>query len=453
MERSRARCLLELITDRNLDFAADAPPDLLRRQAEIENQLAAHYEQLSAFSDTEEDAPQIEPLRRTLRSLERERQELEAKIREVSPRYASLQYPQPLALQAAQEALDAGTLLLSYFVGENQTFLFAITATEKHASTLPVGRAALEEKISAFVETISNQPKLRYDPKEVIAKGRELYADLIQPAQKQIQNAERLLLCPDGPLHTLPFHALVTNTRGQPGYLGLQKPLHSILSATLYAQIRSEPRPAAGRRLVAFGDPLNASWPPLPHTRREIGYLAQLYGDTAEVRLGAQVTKAAVLQESAGADILHFACHGQFDPKIPLSSALVLSPSEASGERALPEDKGLLQAWEIFQKLRLRAGLVTLSACWTGLGQDTQGEGLIGLVRAFQYAGAKSLLVSLWRAPDESSAYFMQAFYGCLQAGASKDESAQQALRTIQANPLWREPWHWAAFVLIGDRN
>ena len=120
----------------------------------------------------------------------------------------------------------------------------------------------------------------------------------------------------------------------------------------------------------------------------------------------------------------------------------------APEQRAEGQDNGLLQAWEIFESVRLDADLVTLSACGTALGREMGGEGLVGLTRAFQYAGARSVLASLWSVSDVSTARFMQSFYGHLRNGKTKDE----ALRAAQMESLQdSHPFHWAAFQLTGD--
>ncbi|RPH55744.1 CHAT domain-containing protein, partial [bacterium] len=111
-----------------------------------------------------------------------------------------------------------------------------------------------------------------------------------------------------------------------------------------------------------------------------------------------------------------------------------------------------LQAWEIFERVRLDADLVTLSSCETGLGRDAAGEGLIGLTRAFQYAGARSILASLWSVSDRSTAELMQRFYALLRAGHPKDLALQAAQREmVRAGGASSHPYHWAAFELIGD--
>ncbi len=115
------------------------------------------------------------------------------------------------------------------------------------------------------------------------------------------------------------------------------------------------------------------------------------------------------------------------------------------------EDNGLLQAWEIFEQVRIDAELVTLSACDTGLGKVLGGEGLLGLTRAFQYAGARSVFASLWSVSDESTGELMQRFYGYLKAGQSKAEALRSAQLDLLRGSRFTHPFHWAGFQLVGD--
>jgi CHAT domain-containing protein len=116
-------------------------------------------------------------------------------------------------------------------------------------------------------------------------------------------------------------------------------------------------------------------------------------------------------------------------------------------------DNGLLQAWEIFENVRLSAHLVTLSACDTALGKEMGGEGLLGLTRAFQFAGARSVLASLWSVADESTATLMKRFYTYLRQGKTKDEALRAAQLDLirSAEVELSHPYHWAGFALYGD--
>jgi CHAT domain-containing protein len=161
--------------------------------------------------------------------------------------------------------------------------------------------------------------------------------------------------------------------------------------------------------------------------------------------------------KAIGKDVhyIHFATHGFLDERFPLNSALALTMPERPG---VGQDNGLLQAWEIFERLRINADLVVLSACETALGKEMGGEGLVGLTRAFQYAGARSIVASLWNVADETTPELMKRFYTYLKAGRTKDEALRAAqidlihgLGDAAANLDASHPFHWAAFQLIGD--
>jgi len=210
---------------------------------------------------------------------------------------------------------------------------------------------------------------------------------------------------------------------------------------------------------------------PLPATREEVLAISNLFGDAATVWLGPEATEARAKSAGTGPSLIHFAAHGILDPQVPLDSAIALSIPES------PEfggDNGLLQVWEIFESLRIQADLVTLSGCETALGQELAGEGMVGLTRAFQYAGARSVLASLWSVADRSTAELMKSFYGYLRDGQPKDQALRSAqMDMIQARstdeehtPVTRgvkvlakesgetsyaSPFYWAAFQLFGD--
>jgi CHAT domain-containing protein len=291
-----------------------------------------------------------------------------------------------------------------------------------------------------------------------------------------LEDAERILVSPDGPLHLLPFSALVRKLPPRPEYFVEWKPLHNVISATVYRELlEARGRAPAGGTVAVFGDPGTAlpenviagrdagrsetlregsyyDLAPLPKSREEVDAIASLYGSDARPFLGERVTESQILAVSRSARILHFAGHGVLDESSPLNSSLVLSP----GDRSAPgRDNGLLQAWEIFERVQLDADLVTLSACQTALGRDSGGEGLLSLARAFQFAGARSVLASLWSVSDGSTTELMKRFYSEMKAGKSKAESLRTAqLDLIQGGahgPTPATPFHWAAFELFGD--
>ncbi len=181
--------------------------------------------------------------------------------------------------------------------------------------------------------------------------------------------------------------------------------------------------------------------------------IGRLWGDGARVFLAEAATEERLKAEAGGVSVLHVAAHGCLDERFPLNSGLALSapdPPAAGG------DNGLLQAWEIFEGLRLAADLVVLSACDSALGRELAGEGLLGLTRAFHYAGARSVVASLWQVPDQATAELMVRFHRHLRAGADRAEAlraAQAELSAGAAGPAARPPYYWAGFQLFGDRR
>jgi CHAT domain-containing protein len=148
-----------------------------------------------------------------------------------------------------------------------------------------------------------------------------------------------------------------------------------------------------------------------------------------------------------GYAIVHFATHGILNSKRPENSGLLLSTVSPDGRAR----DGFLRLSDVYQ-LHIPVNLVVLSACRTGLGKDVRGEGLIGLTRGFMYAGASSVVASLWKVDDEATAELMKLFYtNMLQAGMKPTEALRAAQNTIRQNPNWNSPYYWAAFTLQGD--
>lgn len=186
----------------------------------------------------------------------------------------------------------------------------------------------------------------------------------------------------------------------------------------------------------------------LPGTREEATQIARLYQTSA--LLGEDATEAEVRKRISQADIIHLATHGVLRRDVPTASGLLLTAPLV--DPAPSNNDGAFQAWEMFG-LKLKAELVILSACETGKGSSRRAEGLIGLARALQCAGCRSILASQWSVSDASTATLMIALHQNLLKGVSKDVALQQAMQTVAADVEGRttHPFYWAAFVLTGD--
>ncbi|MEG4353677.1 CHAT domain-containing protein [Microcoleus sp. LAD1_D3] len=261
-----------------------------------------------------------------------------------------------------------------------------------------------------------------------------------------------VIFIPQGSLFQVPFPAL----QDPNGTYLIQKhtirtaPSIQVLDLTRQQLQKLVQKPANNGRALVLGNPtmpsvsLSVGEPkqqlsPLPGAEAEARAIAPLLNTQAI--LGAQGTKAAIVQKMPQASIIHLATHGLLDNLNGLSSAIALAPSG--------RDDGLLTAAEIFD-MKLQANLVVLSACNTGEGRIT-GDGVIGLSRALISAGVPSVIVSLWAVPDAPTAELMQAFYQNLQQNPNKAQALRQAMLTTMKNPNHSNPRDWAAFTLIGE--
>jgi CHAT domain-containing protein/Tfp pilus assembly protein PilF len=476
LERGRARIFLQQLEERDLVFSRDLAPEVDSRRRRLDRRYEAKETEISRF-DLARDTAAAGRALGELRALGREREELQRQIRQVASPLTTLQSESSAETSPQLAAPDPGTVLLSYSVGDESTLLFTLSAAGAArpalaAFRLPLGSRALAEKVARFRTLVEDSGSA---PEPIQALGAELYRLLLGPADRSVRRAERIVIVGDGPLLSLPFAAIFRTGRGGRGvkggqYLAEWKPLHTVLSAAVYARLRGS-RPAApvaaSGTLTAFGDPVypggaGAEGPgmrfavrsglaltPLPGSRRELEAIAALFPQ-ARIFTGAAATEENVRAVDRSTRRLHLAVHGLLNERSPLDSALAFSLPEGAGEA---RENGLLHAWEILESVRLDADLVTLSACSSGLGQAMGGEGLIGLTRAFQYAGARSVLASLWSVSDASTAALMQRFYAHLARGVSKDRAlalAQRELLRLESG-RWSHPYYWAAFQLAGD--
>lgn len=477
LERSRARSLLGMLAERDLVFSSDLPISILRERklnAAAFDRIQAQISELNPRKQADE----IERQLFRLRELGAERERIVERIKRASPHYAALQYPQPLELEGIRRSLDPGTVMLSYSVSPDTTHLFVVrpggTTPGIAVYAIPVAETTLRGHVKQFRALIEEFPrldsgKLPANRTAVLNKARELYNLLVKPAEAQLVDAERLLIVPDGPLHTLPFSALARNDRQ---YLIEWKPLHTIVSATVYSEIKrvwNELR-RPSMELVAFGNPLypkaerkaapgrgvdseepsnnerRFNFVDLPFSKNEIEDVGALYPQQKQIYLGPDATEESAKSASPNGRYIHFAVHGFLDERFPLNSGLALTIPE----KRVGRENGLLQAWEIFEQVRLQADLVVLSACQTGLGKEMGGEGLIGLTRAFQYAGARSILASLWNVDDLKTAGLMKLFYTALKQDKSKDQALREAQMELLHKRPASHPYFWAPFSLIG---
>ncbi|MEM4284463.1 MAG: CHAT domain-containing protein [Candidatus Caldarchaeum sp.] len=472
-ERARARSLLELLTEARIEVTAGIAPGLKERERAVHARIAGIQSQLlRAHAQARPNAAEIAALEEALKRADEERQQVELEIRRRHPRYAELQYPEPIGVRALQARLDERTALLEYVLGWEKAVLFVVTREGFQAIRLGA-TAEIRERVEKLRAAIASGP-LRMAWANYVVNARRLYQELVQPAEKWLVGKQELVIVPDEILYYLPFEVLLTSgevtvedPRRLP-YLVRSYAVSYAPSASVWASVSRAEVGRPEKTLLAYADPvygevgvesavgraLNSAFgelkklPPLRSSRREVEGIAKLYSaEEVTLYLGAQAREENVKGEALDRyRFVHFATHGLLNEQAPSYSGLVLTLP--SGARQAQED-GLLQVYEVFN-LKLNAELVVLSACETGLGKQMRGEGLIGLTRGFFYAGAGAVVVSLWKVADVSTAELMVRFYRHLKAGRGKADALRRARLEMLEEGRFMHPFYWAPFVLMG---
>ena len=364
---------------------------------------------------------------------------------------------------------DRNTVILEYMVGDSSSCLWEITRSGHKLFKLP-GRKVLQDQIESIRFALLKPDNSNYD--FFTKGGHSLYQVLLQPCEPYFTKKSRLIIIPDGILNYLPFEVLLTDNKGigpDPSYGNLpflvkKYPVSyaqsaSVLKSLLQEQKKNAKTDTDYKKLIAFGDPVYENendtsaakvnrYNRLEYSGKEIENISTFFrkGDV-EIYLRNNATEKNVKREVElkKFNYIHFATHGFIDEAKPDFSSLVLTKEPNS------EEDGFLQAKEIFN-LNLNADLVVLSACQTGLGKLIRGEGMVGLTRAFMYAGTPAVMVSLWSVADVSTATLMEEFYrNLVKKKLSKTEALRNAQLSMLGNEKFAHPFYWAPFVLIGD--
>jgi len=358
----------------------------------------------------------------------------------------------PASVADLQAQLRQGEAIVEYVMDEKASYAIEINRAGLKIHNLPA-RAEIGNLSRTFVTAIRNGTDSQ-------SSARELYKQLIAPVRSQ--NISSLIIVPDGPLHLVPFGALVNDAGG---YLNSDFNLSAAPSATIYYTLSRTPRAVAARKPflgVAYSPPSQSSkglgsatravtdlragrLKPLQFGHEEITEAAKVFGSQSVTLDGSQASEDALKAEPlADFKVIHLAAHGVSDELDPDRTALVFAPGSES-------EDGLWQAREI-RRTRLNADVVVLSACETGSGKLQGQEGVMNLARAFLTAGARSVVASLWDVDDRSTATLMESFYEHLKAGLTVKEALRQAqLDFIKNYGDKAKPNLWAGFEVIGD--
>ena len=421
LERSRSRSFIDLLGNQKLSFKNEGDQETWSKIKMLASTVNSLKSELGSYEKPPAD------LQKRYRNTKSRYEEAILEVKQKNPGLSSFVSVDPLNLKGVQQLLAPRVGLLTYFITKDQLYLWLITNERTIFRTISVK----EEEITRLV-TRYRQLVQHLEPVE--DELQQLYASLIKPVAPEITKLEYLGIIPDGPLHFLSFAAL----KHGPAYLVDDIPLFYAPSASVFQFTFAKRKAIKNDKVLAIGNPDLGNFNyDLPLAELEAKSIKWNYPNM-DILTGTKATKEWVVKNISRYGIIHLAAHGEFDEANPLLSSLWLASEN-------PENRQLT-VQEIFG-LEINADLVTLSACQTGLGKLEAGE-LIGLNRAFIYAGTHALVSSLWRVDDLSTSVLMKHFYRNYIT-VNKAKSLRQAQLLIKKD--FPHPSYWAGFSLIGD--
>ncbi len=423
-ERSRARNLIDLLGNQRLSLHGAVNQRLYdgerARKAEI-----AEYETLVAQSNDPDERAFYEKALQRARDRYRD---LMLEIQLKNPDLASIVSVDPLTLTEVQELVDPGTALLAYYLLPHEILCWFITQDRVELFRTPLGRKTLARSVLDYRRTLQN-----LEPAE--GQSKELHEWLLTPLKERLKGVKTVGVIPHHILHHLSFATLFDGE----AYLMEQIPIFALPSASVLRHTEKYRDMEKSTKVLAVGNPdLKNPALALPFAEKEVASIGWRYPNVTMLT-GDKATEGWVVKNISDFGIIHLASHGEFDPVNPLFSSVKLAKDE--------RDDGDLRASEIFG-LDIQAGLVMLSACQTGLGKITSGDDVIGMNRAFLYAGTNAIMSSLWRVSDISTALLVKQFYREFKT-KGKAESLKAAMQHVKNR--FPHPGYWGAFVLVGD--
>ena len=437
-ERARSRALVEMMSG----ALAVHPRPRDEFEAELFAQLDQLREELNWFysrinrppAPADTVAPRGAASMQSLHDAVRERETRTLEImRQLQQRggHVALGRTEPLDVACLQRSLGPDTALVEYTSLDGELLAFVVTGESIEVVRGLADEREVSEVLGQFRFQIGSlrygAARMRSHLEPLAARARHylgrLYDLLLRRVEPHLGD-RRMVVVPHRALHYVPFHALHDGE----GYVVERREVSYAPSAGVLRYCLAKPEGEFERALL-----MGVADEQTPRVREELAALAPLFAESTTL-IDSQATIAALREQAARVDVIHLACHGQFRPDSPLFSSLKLGD-------------GWLTARDAYT-LDTRAGLVALSACETGVSAVAPGDELLGLVRGFLYAGAPTLLLSLWTVDDEATAELMRDFYTSLRAGARPAAALRSAqLRQMRERP---HPFFWSPFVITG---
>lgn len=427
-ERSRGRSFIDLLGNQKIPLHSETDAADVEKQKELRQRIADLERRIGQSEDPGEKAG----LESELEAAQKAFSSFLIDLRVKNPQIASFVEVPTQDVTALQAMLEPTTRVLVYHALPNELVAWVIGRDSIRSTRTPVAREELSGRIQAFRQRLQNFD----DVNEELAI---LSRYLLEPSLPLLGDAEQVCIVPHRELHRMPFGALQVGLENLiDRYALFYSPSASVLRYTYTRAGEAEPRSGQGK-VLAIGNPdLGSEALALPFAQKEAERIPWSFPN-AQVVTGDRANESWLRENSGEFEAIHLATHGEYDSSLPLLSSILLSGDESND--------GRLTAQEIFS-MNLNANFVALSACQSGLGKLSNGDDIIGLNRAFVYAGTRQLLSTLWRVDDVSTAVLIKHFYR-----NSSTTSRAEALRKAQQQVRLRypHPAHWSGIFLSGD--
>jgi len=435
-ERARARSFLDILGGTMLKVK-DEDEEMVSHLQDLETRISSLQEkerQERAKPAEEQNTAYLEELQKILKKLQQSYFQVKEDLNHYSPEVASLVTINPLNLNKVRGILDKEIILLDYYITGDRILVWVVEQEGIKTKEINIKDINLNEKVDearkAFTATEED-----YEYQKIC---KELYQILFAQIKPLTGNKTTIGIIPHRSLFYLPFQALMMED-GK--FLVDRYNLFYIPSASVYSYCLGKNR-GNQESYLGFGNPSfeGENLASLPLSVEEVKIVAPIFPSN-EVFVDKEATETKFKEICSNFDIIHLSTHGLADDQRPLFSVICLSKDE--------QNDGEIRAYEVFS-LNLKANLVVLGACQTGLGKLSEAEGLVGLVRSFLYAGTPTVIASLWSVFDRPTMeLFIKFFRYWKQEGISKVEALGRAQRELAEE--YGLPVCWAGFILIGD--
>ncbi|HTY09737.1 MAG TPA: CHAT domain-containing tetratricopeptide repeat protein [Bacteroidota bacterium] len=485
-ENSKANVLLDGLLDSEAKRFAGVPDSIIQAERSLKVRLAFNTTQLQKEEEKRGsiDTAKIMFLQDQCFACNNEEENLYRFLENNYPKYYDLKYENHIvSIDETQNAIDDQTAIVEYCLTQKDLAVFVITKTSCKLFSIALP-PAFNSLVSSFYRSIKTVEELAY-----VQNGSKLYNSLIQPIKKAIVGKKRLIIIPDGVLYYIPFEALIANsyanakgsidftkihyllnnyeisysysssfyvnhirqkalTVGQQSFVGFapvfrDSDSNGVFSSNTLREFEKDK--SAYRSITVDGKKFNE----LKYSAQEVSAVAQDFQKTG--LLGLSFLYNGATEENFKSNVgkyscIHIATHGYINEEHPQLSMLLFSQTQ----RTPAIEDGVLYASETYN-LNLKADLVVLSSCESGLGKLVKGEGMMAMTRGFFYSGARNVIFSLWKVYDRPTNKLMRDFYNHVLDGETFTSALRKSKLRLIADRTTAFPTKWSGFILVGD--